>query len=270
MRQTFAIIVSAAMLAAAPAIAQDAPQDAVEGMTRPRTLGCRPSSPRPRSKDSTSPSQWRARRSRPRRRIPRSCTRCAPTMPTIRKPDRRLGRGRGLFRHGRRSERLLARLGATPIRTHRTPEAVISDISFPKATRDHAERRQALSPEANDAFKAFTKAVLAEGALDTRTKQLIAVAVAHVTQCPWCIEAHVKAARREGASAEQIMEAVWVAAEMRAGAAFAHSAKTMKLLNAADERQPPARGPERAPARWRKAHHRRAAAGRSLLAARRR
>ena len=99
----------------------------------------------------------------------------------------------------------------------------MSDVRFPKPTREAAERRHALAPEADEAFKAFTKTVFAEGALDTRTKQLIAVAVAHVTQCPWCIEGHVKAARREGASAEQIMEAIWVAAEMRAGAAFAHS-----------------------------------------------
>lgn len=106
----------------------------------------------------------------------------------------------------------------------------MSDIRFPKATRAHAERRHSLSPEIDEAFKAFSKAVFAEGALDARTKQLIAVAVAHVTQCPWCIEGHVKSARREGASAEQIMEAIWVAAEMRAGAAFAHSVKTLDLL----------------------------------------
>ena len=106
----------------------------------------------------------------------------------------------------------------------------MSDIRFPKATREAAEHRHALAPQADDAFKAFSKAVFADGALDTRTKQLIAVAVAHVTQCPWCIEGHVKAARREGASAEQIMEAIWVAAEMRAGAAFAHSIKTLDLL----------------------------------------
>lgn len=68
------------------------------------------------------------------------------------------------------------------------------DISMPKATRAHGEKRHALAPAANDAFRAFGKAVFAPGALDVRTKQLIAVAVAHVTQCPWCIEAHVKAA----------------------------------------------------------------------------
>ncbi len=104
------------------------------------------------------------------------------------------------------------------------------DLHFPQATRAHAERRHALAPAADDAFRAFSKAVFAEGALDARTKQIIAVAVAHVTQCPWCIEGHVRAARRAGATPEQIMEAIWVAAEMRAGAAFAHSVKALELL----------------------------------------
>jgi AhpD family alkylhydroperoxidase len=52
---------------------------------------------------------------------------------------------------------------------------------------------------------------------------LIAVAVAHVTQCPYCIRGHTKAAIREGATQDELMEAIWVAAEMRAGAAYAHS-----------------------------------------------
>jgi AhpD family alkylhydroperoxidase len=49
------------------------------------------------------------------------------------------------------------------------------------------------------------------------------VAVAHVTQCPWCIQGHTKAALRAGATPEELMEAVWVAAEMRAGGTFAHA-----------------------------------------------
>ena len=106
----------------------------------------------------------------------------------------------------------------------------MSDLHFPQATRAHAERRHTLAPEADDAFRAFSKAVFAEGALDARTKQIIAVAVAHVTQCPWCIEGHVKAAQRAGATPKQIIEAIWVAAEMRAGAAFAHSVKALDLM----------------------------------------
>lgn len=106
----------------------------------------------------------------------------------------------------------------------------MSEIHFPKPTKALIDHRRALAPGAEDAFRAFSKAVFTEGALDLRTKQLIAVAVAHVTQCPWCIEGHVKAAQREGASNEQIMEAIWVAAEMRAGAAWAHSLKSLELM----------------------------------------
>ena len=106
----------------------------------------------------------------------------------------------------------------------------MSDITFPKATREHAEHRHALAPEADDAFKAFSKAVFADGALDRRTKQLIAVAVAHTTQCPYCIKGHTKGALRAGATEQQIMEAIWVAAEMRAGAAYAHSALAIDTM----------------------------------------
>ncbi len=94
---------------------------------------------------------------------------------------------------------------------------------FPEATPEVARRRKELTPSATEAFDNFSKAVFAEGALDERTKQLIAVAVAHVTQCPYCIAGHSALAKRKGASAEQIMEAIWVAAEMRAGGAYAHS-----------------------------------------------
>jgi AhpD family alkylhydroperoxidase len=94
---------------------------------------------------------------------------------------------------------------------------------YPAATRDLAARRAELAPATQDAFEAFSRQVFAEGALSEKTKQLIAVAVAHVTQCPYCIRGHVSGARREGASEQELMEAIWVAAEMRAGGAFAHS-----------------------------------------------
>ncbi len=62
-----------------------------------------------------------------------------------------------------------------------------------------------------------------QGALPRKLKQLIAVAVAHTTQCPYCIRSHTQAALRDGATDREIVEAIWVAAEMRAGGAFAHS-----------------------------------------------
>ena len=66
--------------------------------------------------------------------------------------------------------------------------------------------------------------MFADGGLDEKTKQLIAVAVAHVTQCPYSHPGHTKAAPAQGRHAEaELMEAIWVAAEMRAVGAYAHS-----------------------------------------------
>lgn len=102
---------------------------------------------------------------------------------------------------------------------------------YPQASKELNDQRQSLSPAATDAFKAFSKAVFADGALPSVTKELIAVAVAHVTQCPYCIHGHTKAALRKGATREQVMEAIWVAAEMRAGAAYAHSNLALDTMN---------------------------------------
>ena len=94
---------------------------------------------------------------------------------------------------------------------------------YPESAGILSDKRKRLAPEVHDAFQTFGQRVFASGALETKTKQLIAVAVAHVTQCPYCIRGHTKAAMREGATHEELMEAIWVAAEMRAGAAYAHS-----------------------------------------------
>jgi AhpD family alkylhydroperoxidase len=72
--------------------------------------------------------------------------------------------------------------------------------------------------------------VFADGALPGKTKQLIAVAVAHVTQCPYCIRGHTQSALKAGATEQEIMEAIWVAAEMRAGGAYAHSALALDVM----------------------------------------
>lgn len=87
----------------------------------------------------------------------------------------------------------------------------------------NVRRRRDLTPDTERAFFAFSEKAFADGALPSKLKQIIAVAVAHVTQCPYCIEAHTKAALRHGATPQELMEAIWVAAEMRAGASFAHS-----------------------------------------------
>lgn len=107
----------------------------------------------------------------------------------------------------------------------------MADDLYPATTRELHQRRVALAPEIHQAFEQFSKAVFADGALDAQTKQLIAVAVAHTTQCPYCIKGHTRLASRAGASDEQIMEAIWVAAEMRAGGAYAHATIALNQLD---------------------------------------
>jgi AhpD family alkylhydroperoxidase len=104
---------------------------------------------------------------------------------------------------------------------------------YPPSTPEIARKRRDLACNPHAAFEAFGKAVFADGALPAKFKQIVAVAVAHVTQCPYCIEGHTKAALRAGATPQELMEAIWVAAEMRAGGAYAHS--TLMLATVAEE-----------------------------------
>jgi AhpD family alkylhydroperoxidase len=112
----------------------------------------------------------------------------------------------------------------------------MTDLSDRSVRAAISARRKHLAPAIHDAFDAFSREVFAAGALDAATKQLIAVAVAHVTQCPYCIKSHTKAALRAGATEERLMEAIWVAAEMRAGGAYAHSTLALEAARTAARR----------------------------------
>jgi AhpD family alkylhydroperoxidase len=87
---------------------------------------------------------------------------------------------------------------------------------------------EAHAPEAMKAFVAFDKAALAGGAIPGKYKELMALAVAFTTQCPYCIELHSNKAREIGASDPEIVEAVVIAAALRAGAAITHGTHAMK------------------------------------------
>lgn len=91
-------------------------------------------------------------------------------------------------------------------------------------------KHEELAPDAWNAFKALDVAALAEGAVSVKNKELIAVAVAHTTQCPYCIEIHVKNARKEGATDEEIAETIFVAAALRAGAAVVRCTHFFRAL----------------------------------------
>jgi AhpD family alkylhydroperoxidase len=108
---------------------------------------------------------------------------------------------------------------------------------YPAPSKEMSQKRVRLAPDIHDAFQTFSAQVFAAGALPAKTKQLIAVAVAHVTQCPYCIKGHTKLALREGATPEEVMEAIWVAAEMRAGGAYAHAAIAIEAINEVEHKQ---------------------------------
>jgi AhpD family alkylhydroperoxidase len=89
-----------------------------------------------------------------------------------------------------------------------------------------------LVPETMQALVEVNDKVFQEGALSTKTKELIAIAVAHVTSCAYCIDIHTKNALRAGASEEEIAESIMVGVVMKASSALSHS---VIAVNAIDE-----------------------------------
>ncbi len=86
------------------------------------------------------------------------------------------------------------------------------------------------SKDLAEKFFAYYGAVFAEGALTAREKSLIALAVAHAVQCPYCIDAYTQACLEKGSNLEQMSEAVHVASAIRGGASLVHG---LQMRNAA-------------------------------------
>jgi len=101
---------------------------------------------------------------------------------------------------------------------------------YGKKDIEKAAKLYTLKPELMKAFLDLDAKIFVDGSLDKRTKELIAVACAHITQCPYCIEGHVKGAKKAGASDEQIAEAIFVSVAMKAGSSLAHSCIAMETL----------------------------------------
>src|ERR1035438_900846 len=81
---------------------------------------------------------------------------------------------------------------------------------------------EANAPAAMQAFWAFDKAARSDGAIPVKYKELMALAVAFITQCPYCIEIHSGKARHHRATDAEIAEVVTIAGALRAGAAITH------------------------------------------------
>jgi AhpD family alkylhydroperoxidase len=77
-------------------------------------------------------------------------------------------------------------------------------------------------PEIMEAWRGFHRAVMKDGHLDRKTKELIMVAIMHVTGCHWCIDVHVRNARKLGATPEEIAETVGTAALIVSGSTMMH------------------------------------------------
>ena len=83
------------------------------------------------------------------------------------------------------------------------------------------------SPKLFDEFNKWYGAAMAPGALDAKTKKLIAFAVAHAIQCAYCIDAYAQSGSQDGLTPEQMTEAVHVAAAIRAGSSLVHNVQAL-------------------------------------------
>jgi len=97
-------------------------------------------------------------------------------------------------------------------------------------TRKQFKKMRELAPDAYKAFLEFDAKAFADGAIPSKTKELMAIAIAHITQCPWCIDAHTRKATKLGATEQEIAETIFVSMAMASGAAWSHGGLTLQCL----------------------------------------
>ena len=97
-------------------------------------------------------------------------------------------------------------------------------------TATQFKRMRELVPETYRAFLDFDRQAFKDGTIPGKSKQLIALGIAQITQCPWCIDAHTKQAATAGASDAEIAETIFVAMAMAAGAAWSHGGLVLQCL----------------------------------------
>src|SRR3984893_3122018 len=113
---------------------------------------------------------------------------------------------------------------------------------FSKETIKSLRKLRKLKPDYFKGFMDWDQMVFKDGALPAKTKELMAVTAAHVTQCTWCIEDHVKRAKKLGAADAEIAEAAFVAMALRAGGVLAHACSGMAVLEEHKDGVEPAKG----------------------------
>ncbi|WP_028551351.1 carboxymuconolactone decarboxylase family protein [Paenibacillus sp. UNC451MF] len=101
------------------------------------------------------------------------------------------------------------------------------DVLYRKSYLGRITELRKMAAPAADSYFQFEKEAFASGQLPRKTKELIAVAAAHITGCPYCIDVHVAKYKKLGGTMEEIVEAVMVASAVNAGAALAHSVNAL-------------------------------------------
>ncbi|WP_174615803.1 carboxymuconolactone decarboxylase family protein [Virgibacillus ihumii] len=107
----------------------------------------------------------------------------------------------------------------------------MADSFYDKSQAKNLNKVKDFAPEQAKAFSEFDAGVFKEGALTKKEKEIIAVAIAHVTECPYCIDIHTKNAKKEGAALEELVEAVFVTSSVEAGGAVTHSTNMHNALS---------------------------------------
>ncbi|HLR79423.1 MAG TPA: carboxymuconolactone decarboxylase family protein [Bacillota bacterium] len=113
----------------------------------------------------------------------------------------------------------------------------ITDPLYKKSYFKRITELKQYAPQSFEAFSAFTNQALATGKLSVKLKELIAVAVAHITGCPYCIDLHVKNAREHDATKEEVAESIFVATSLKAGSAAAHGVNALNAFDEKDDEQ---------------------------------
>ena len=106
----------------------------------------------------------------------------------------------------------------------------MTEYHYETDTRKYFAKLGGLNKDLMASFGAFNSKAFEEGTLSVKTKELIAVAAAHITRCPYCIAGHTRRAKQAGCTEQEIAEAIFVAVAMSAGASMAHSSIAMKAL----------------------------------------
>lgn len=114
------------------------------------------------------------------------------------------------------------------------PDTRIEDWNgYSAGLRDRGKELTALHPELMKGFGALSRGASTTKHLDAKTRELIALAVAVTTRCQGCLDAHARKARRAGATAEEVAEALGVAIALNAGAALTYSLHALDALDQA-------------------------------------